>query len=113
MGTSEFVCLKCGTYKNGSWKTCPDCKHKPKEHEDMAKHLLLSHHYLNSEQLKEYSQCIKQGNPVGFEPTLLKMVLKVIDEKEAARKETKKWVLKIYGSIFVIFLLVFFAWIFR
>ena len=76
------VCLKCGSMKHGAWTPCQTCGHLPESLEDKAKHLFLTDHYHQRDELDPIAEAIRSGKAVNFPEDMLAAVAKEIARSE-------------------------------
>jgi hypothetical protein len=69
------VCLECGSMKHGAWTVCASCDHEPADPEDLAKHMMLTDHFVTVEKLEELAARRRQGEPWNFDPQLVAVFL--------------------------------------
>lgn len=65
------VCLTCGAIKEDAFVPCPKCGHHPQTDEDKARHLILTEWYFSMPKLEYFSQKVKSGEALDFNPATL------------------------------------------
>lgn len=103
------VCLRCGEFKHGAFTCCQKCGHHPKEEEDLTRHLLATDHCLDHDALAAIAENVKSGEPVQFDPEVMKeawVKQSELDEIEKDLDRTLKPILRgcivVAGIIFVL-----------
>jgi hypothetical protein len=104
------VCLRCGAFKHGAFKPCPKCSYTPDDDESLTKHLLVTDHFLNRDQLESISAQVKAGESVEFPPEALQSARVSKEQLEAETKRLSRScmvgclvALWLVGAMFVIF----------
>ena len=110
--TINALCLQCGSSKEGAWKKCPSCNHKPKNDEDMAKHLIVTSHFNPQEKLAEYQSLIQSKKGFQFAQEQVEAVKKIVADKNAKRKAEQAWARNIIFSIIIFIVLGILAYVF-
>lgn len=93
----KSICGKCGQYKEGAWKACGNCGFIPVSTEDKATHLLLSSHFTTLHNLEKFSNHLKSGQALAFQPKDLEIVKETIYKKEQSKKKQRIYLLKLFG----------------
>ena len=109
----KALCLQCGTAKEGAWKKCSSCGHKPKSDEDMAKHLIVTSHFNPPEKLAEYQELVKSQKGFQFAKEQVEAVQKIVAEKNSKRKAEQAWARNIISSIILFIIVGVLAYVFR
>ena len=65
---TQAVCLGCGESKFGAWGPCQHCGCNPTDSDSMTRHLLVSSHFLNSDEMAEVARKVKAGEEIEFDP---------------------------------------------
>lgn len=74
------VCTRCGAMKHGALTPCPNCKFSPDGNEDKAKAMVLTDHWLPTEELQKISESIKSGQPVIYPERMMSNYIKLFEE---------------------------------
>lgn len=67
------ICTVCGEYKFGAFVPCKGCGTAPKTVSEKARSLFLSDRDFPIAELRKFSQLIKSGDPVPYDPVALAM----------------------------------------
>ncbi|MEO6753331.1 MAG: hypothetical protein ABIP85_16255 [Chthoniobacteraceae bacterium] len=81
------VCLKCGSFKFGSFNPCEKCGALPDTEDDYALSVIYSSHFFPHEELEDIGKQIASGKRAALKPDMLppEMMRTIVEQSRAMK----------------------------